>query len=210
MTKVKYIVALFIMLLLIVIVPNTSKAATEYTYSDSEQGIEWGYELDESGNVVNLRCKTTTVTGEITIPATIDGKTVISLSGYNGKGAFENCVGLKVITIPDTITKIGQYAFYKCAGLSTINIPNSVTTIGSYAFSGCAGLRTINLSENLITIGNYAFSYCTGFKNIEIPNSVISIEVRAFLRLQWNKRNKTFRESNKNKYSYLYGMFRAY
>lgn len=180
MTKLKNIVLLLITLLLIVVFPNTAKAATEYTYSDTEQGIEWSYELDESENVVNLRCKTTTVTGEITIPATINGKTVISLNGSYGKGAFENCVGLTGITIPDTITKIGQYAFYKCAGLSTVNIPNSVTYIGSHAFSGCSGLRSITLAENLITIEKYAFSSCPGLKSITIPNSVISIEERAF------------------------------
>ena len=46
-------------------------------------------------------------------------------------------------TIPDSITRIGEYAFGSCTGLRSITIPKSVTTIDSYAFSGCTGLQTI-------------------------------------------------------------------
>ena len=79
MKKTKYIIGILFIAIMLCVVPNISNAATEYTYSDTEQGIEWGYEIDASNNVVNLKCKTTDVKGAVTIPSTIDGKKVISL-----------------------------------------------------------------------------------------------------------------------------------
>ena len=37
------------------------------------------------------------------------------------------------VTIPDTVTKIGDYAFSNCSKLTRITIPDSVTSIGDYA-----------------------------------------------------------------------------
>ena len=36
-----------------------------------------------------------------------------------------------------SVVGIGKEAFYDCRGLTSITIPNSVTTIGDGAFSGC-------------------------------------------------------------------------
>lgn len=95
MTKAKYITLIFIILAVLLVIPTVSNAAsTEYTYSDTEQGIEWSYQLDDSNNVIQLKCKTTSKTGAVTIPSTIDGKTVISLKGVYNAGAFQNCAGI--------------------------------------------------------------------------------------------------------------------
>lgn len=175
------ILALLLGLTLALIIPNISNAATELTYSDTAQGIEWSYELNDSGNIVNLRCNTTSITGAVTIPSKIDGKTVISLAddGYD-KGAFEGCTGLTAVTIPNTITTIGDSAFDGCTGLKTVVIPDSVTKIDNIAFEGCTGLTSVTLSKNLTTLGEGAFKGCTGLKTIVIPDSVTKIESNAF------------------------------
>ena len=41
------------------------------------------------------------------------------------------------MTIPDSITQIGDAAFVYCTNLKSINIPDSVTSVGIYAFSDC-------------------------------------------------------------------------
>ena len=48
------------------------------------------------------------------------------------------------ITIPNSVTSIGNYVFSGCASLTSITIPNSVTSIGNSAFYDCSNLKTIN------------------------------------------------------------------
>lgn len=173
MTKVKYFILFFIVTMLILVFPNISNATT-YTYSDTEQGIEWSYKLDSSNNVINLKCNTNVI-GAVTIPSTIDGKTVISL-----EETFQDCAGLQEITIPNTIKEIGSSAFCSCTGLKAVIIPDSVTCIRYYAFQDCSGLTSVTLSENLASIGESAFQNCSGLKSLAIPNSVTQIGPRAF------------------------------
>ena len=59
-----------------------------------------------------------------------------------GSQAFSGC-GLTAITIPNSVTHIGDYAFYNCSGLTSVSIPNSVTSIGSESFKGCTGLTSV-------------------------------------------------------------------
>ena len=62
-----------------------------------------------------------------------------------------------------------------CSGLTSITIPNSVTSIGNSAFSYCSGLTSITIPNSVTSIGDYAFSYCSGLTSIIIPKSVISL-----------------------------------
>ena len=51
--------------------------------------------------------------------------------------------------------------YYGCSGLTSVTIPNSVTTIGNYAFSSCSGLTRIDSYINHpaeVSMGNGAFS----------------------------------------------------
>lgn len=72
--------------------------------------------------------------------------------GNNVKGNLvlpENPNGYKLIAI-------GSYGFYKCNGLTSVTIPNSVTSIGDKAFSGCSG--QISIPNSVSSIGNGVFS----------------------------------------------------
>ena len=67
---------------------------------------------------------------------------------------------LKSITIPNSVTSIGEGAFFQCESLSSILIPNDVKSIGNKAFSQCYSLISLTIGENVTSIGNYAFSNC--------------------------------------------------
>ena len=97
-----------------------------------------------------------------------------------GNCAFEDCSGLTSLTIPNSVTKIGSSAFYRCSGLTSVTIPNSVTSIGEYAFEYCSSLTSLTIGNSVTTIGNYAFSDCKGLTSVTIPNSVTSIGDYAF------------------------------
>ena len=95
--------------------------------------------------------------------------------------AFEDYTRLKSITIPDSVTNIGDKAFYGCTGLTgIITIPDSVTSIGYGTFRSCYGLTSITIPNSVTRIGNYAFEGCAGLTSITIPDSVTSIGVSAF------------------------------
>ena len=96
--------------------------------------------------------------------------------------AFESCVNLTTVTIPDatSLTTIGYGAFYWCNSLQSINIPSSVTTIGEFTFGECESLESITLPSSISIIPRDAFSWCIKLKTIILPNSIKTIEERAF------------------------------
>ena len=74
------------------------------------------------------------------------------------------------ITLPNSVTSIGNNAFQGCTGLTSITIPDSVTTIGGTVFYNCTGLRSITFGSGLTSIGSSAFSGCTGLTSITVDS----------------------------------------
>ena len=132
------------------------------------------YEIAD-GEVTITDCDTS-ISGELTIPETIEGYPVTGIGLY----AFTDCISLIRITIPDSVINIGSGAFRDCTGLTNVKIPDSVISIGEYAFYGCTGLTSITIPNSVTSIGNSTFEYCTSLANITIPNSVTSIGDHAF------------------------------
>ena len=93
--------------------------------------------------------------------------------------AFYGCGGLIDVSIPQSVTNIGEYAFSGC-NLTEVIVPESVKTIGNGAFYGCHSLAEVIIPESVKTIGNYAFEYCNSLSRIDVPDSVTSIGDEAF------------------------------
>ena len=47
------------------------------------------------------------------------------------------------VTIPNSVTSIGDWAFSECSGLTSVTIPNSVTSIGDLAFANCQKIENV-------------------------------------------------------------------
>ena len=121
--------------------------------------------------------------GEVVIPETVtyNEKTYIVTSiGDHAFYCSNNGYTITGISIPNTVTTIGNYAFYNCSGLKNITIPNSVTYIGHYAFQYCSGISHVIIPENVTSIGTQTFSNCSSLATIVIGSSVTSIGSSAF------------------------------
>ena len=87
------------------------------------------------------------------------------------------------LTIPDSVTSIGQSAFKGCSGFNgSLTISDGVRTIREYAFSGCSGFKgSLTIGDGVTTIERHSFNGCSGFTgNLVIPDSVTSIGESAF------------------------------
>ena len=117
-----------------------------------------------------------------------------------GKSMLNSFSALESITIPQTVTTIGE-ASLRSTGLREINIPAKVTSIGDYAFYDCKNLAKItfakngksslesigesafcnvpitelNFPEGLQTLAMRAFANCTSIQKIKFPSSLVSI-----------------------------------
>lgn len=63
-----------------------------------------------------------------------------------GDGSFQNC-GLESLTLPSSVTKIGQSAFNNCDKLVSINLPATTTNVNPRAFQFCTSLTSINVDD---------------------------------------------------------------
>ena len=96
-----------------------------------------------------------------------------------GNSAFYNCWRLTSVTIPASVTSIGESAFYGCSGLTSVTIPASVTSIGDSAFKGCQKLAD---SEGFVVVRGVLYDYLGDKAVVTIPASVTSIGESAFSR----------------------------
>lgn len=93
---------------------------------------------------------------------------------------FYGCNKLVSITIPETITDLGNYAFSGCSSLNSIVLPPGITAIGVATFSDCSSLTSVALPSGITTIGDYSFRNCSLLDSVEIPSTVSSIGKYAF------------------------------
>ena len=144
-----------------------------------------------SHNVVNGECVIAFDAPITKIPAQAFAKSKIkgSLTIPNsvttiGEEAFSNCTELKgSLTLSNSLKTIGNKAFYMCNSLNgSLTIPNTVTTIGISAFENCAGFNgNLTIPNSVTTIGESAFCNCLKFTgDLTIPNSVTIIEAYTF------------------------------
>ena len=113
--------------------------------------------------------------GVLTLPSAIDGLPVTSIGNSAFSGASLTCV-----TIPDSVTNIGDHAFGACSSLGSVMIGNHVTSIGGSAFTACHSLASVTIPDSVTCIGNNAFEHCLSLTAVTIGNHVTSIGQSAF------------------------------
>lgn len=110
----------------------------------------------------------------VSIPEKINGSYVTAI----GSSAFSGCSSLRSVSIPGSVTSIGNSAFYNTA-LMMVTIPDSVTSIGNSAFYS-TDLMSVSIGNKVSSIGDSAFYECNSLSSVTIPDSVNYIGDSAF------------------------------
>ncbi|MBP3717288.1 MAG: leucine-rich repeat domain-containing protein [Paludibacteraceae bacterium] len=79
--------------------------------------------------------------------------------------AFENCVALEELEIPDSVEKIESGAFNYCASLKHVRLPKSLKDLGTSAFSSC-NIKSVELPKEFTPWNDDIRKY-RGFENCE-------------------------------------------
>ena len=201
MTKERKILLFSIILLFIFLIfPSIVNASDTYTTTSTinDVTVNWSYTLNDSNQITDLTCTNPSdLTGSITIPSSLDGKTVVTI----GHDAFESATGITEVIIPDSVTEIGYKAFKNCTSLNKVDLGN-ITSLSFQVFTGCTSLTEITIPKTLkdgsvspcldnpnitkitleegLTIVPSNLCANTGITEIVIPNSVTEIGHSAF------------------------------
>ena len=161
------------------------------TGTASSGGYKYDYEVDANGNATITKFlgpddSASTVSYDIEIPEMLGGFTVTGLGrrSFSTNDHYSPLYPLKSkiqsVTIPQSVTSIGNSAFAGCHNLNSLTINDAATSIESWAFAECPLNTTLSLGKNIKTIGDYAFYDCRGLTSVTIPQSVTSIGAHAF------------------------------
>lgn len=135
--------------------------------------------------------------GDVVIPETVKYEGVTYNVKSIGYRAFIECKNMTSITIPSSITYIGQEAFWNCNGLTAVYISDiaawcSITYYSSlssdknplyYAhklYLNGEEVKDLVIPDGVTFIGSYAFYSCESLTSVTLPNSVTSIGSCAF------------------------------
>ena len=96
---------------------------------------------------------------------------------YLGYGCLSYLSNGFDLRIPDSVTYIGDYCFSE-SPFTSITLPKSITCIGEGWFQDCTGMKTMKLHEGITRICRWAFNRCT--IDLELPESLVELEDCAF------------------------------
>ena len=99
---------------------------------------DYEYQLLEDGTASITGYKGTAT--KLTIPSKLDDKKVTAIGSLGGM--INDCAKLKSITIPSSVTSIGDAAFIECTNLENITIPSSVRASAAVLLREQNGLKT--------------------------------------------------------------------
>jgi hypothetical protein len=126
--------------------------------------------------------ETIALQGYLTIPSTYLGLPVTAIADGNSLSEipFYNESRIRGVTIPTSITSIGNQAFYLSSNITRMVLHNGITSIGYNAFGGLSKLSSISLPSGLTELDTGLLSGCTSLTSITIPSGITTIGASVF------------------------------
>jgi hypothetical protein len=127
---------------------------------------------DNADNTVTITGYNGNPGATMTIPNTLDGwpVTAIDANAFNNfGGAFAS---LTSVTIPGSVTNVGDHVFYYCTNLVTVAIGANVASVGDFAFGSCTSLSNVYFQGNAPSLGGaYVFDSDASAKIYYLPGA---------------------------------------
>ena len=161
---------------------ETNKATNYGTFG------KFTYYVNQSGTITITDFNGNSSDTSITVPNTINGKSVTELTKTFAYNSY-----LKEITLPKSLISTMHYTFYQCINLEKINVE-----AGSQNFCSVDGIlfskdktkiiyypankqgTSYNIPKTVKEIFEYCFNYNQNLKGVSIPNSVEKISFCVF------------------------------
>lgn len=164
-----------VLAILALILGTCSSFAQKYEIID-----EYRYQLRNDEAILTSN-STWKYTGDIVVPSKVKASDVKSykVTGIDDR-CFQNSKTVTSVTLPSTISKIGQYCFADCEQMKSVNIPSAVKTISQYTFSNCVSLTSLEFPSSFTNFGSRCFENCTNLESLVIPASVENLGQGSF------------------------------
>ncbi len=189
-TFLKLFILLTLVFAMVASLASCAKTPTAEDAGGEWQGLIWDYESDTKTLTIKCSGAMPQATSPADIPwkaarasvvrvdfVTLDGQYPSTICNY----AFFGMTGLEKISIPSSVTSIGESAFELCSSLESIQLPSGVTSIGNRAFAFCRGLKVVLIAGQPTSIGHWTFKECSSLTTLAISNrDALVCEASAF------------------------------
>ena len=150
------------------LLPAAASAADTQTID----GIE--YQFNASTETYTVAGPASDPTSQVALLAMVDGYPVTSIA----ENAFVTSL-ITSLSMPWTITEIGEGAFKSCSYLEHVTLSPSITEIPNYCFT-VTPLKECVVPEGVTTIGLSAFEGCSSLTSLILPSTLTTVNACCF------------------------------
>lgn len=190
------------------IVPKGTKAAYQSTagwnvFSKITEGINSSADIEFAQSGINYQITSTNTVAVKSVSSSLKNIDIPEYVYYNGITyrvtsigwrAFADHSDITYLSIPNSITSIGEYAFIDCGSSMIVNIAdleswckvtfenlqsNPLTCAKALYLNGIE-IKNLKIPTGVTSISNYAFYQCRSITSLLIPGTVTSIGSSAF------------------------------